>query len=118
MATLLRTVVLIVIVLCAGSVSFAEEKADAVTSYEKAANWIKENNKWGPEAGIVKGFLQDLEQAKKKTKSTWEIGWGLTKSHKAYFLELTAVEFTVTELSPEEAVKRGFREMRKERVLE
>lgn len=118
MANVLSRVVLIVVVLLGTAfTSFAEDKPVTVTSYEKAATWMKENNKWGPEAGIVKSFNQDLEQAKKKKKTTWEIGWGLTKSKNAYFLQLTADDFTVTEISPEEAAKRGIREMRKELVF-
>ncbi len=112
-----RLILVIVVLLCTASISLADDKPVTTTSYEKAAVWMKDNNKWGPEAGIVKAFNQDIEQAKKKKKTTWEIGWGLTKSRNAYFLQLTADDFTVTEISPEEAAKRGIREMRKELVF-
>lgn len=119
MANLLRIAVLIAVVaLGVAFTSYAAEKQETATSYEKAATWIRENNKWGPETPIVQGFLKDLEQARKKKKAIWEIGWGLTKSKNAYRLELTADDFVVTELPPEEAVKHGYREMRKELIFE
>ncbi len=81
-------------------------------SYEKLLTWIKENNKWGKDAAIVKGFEKNLESAIGGTKASWKIGWGLTKSGKAYEIGWTKKILNIAELAPEEAALKGFREMK------
>ena len=81
-------------------------------SYGKLLTWIRENNKWGKDAAIVKEFEKHLESAIGGTSASWKIGWGLTKSGKAYEIGWTKKILNIAELSPEEAALKGFREMR------
>jgi hypothetical protein len=81
-------------------------------SYEKLLAWIKENNKWGKDAAIVKELEKNLEAAIGGTEATWKIGWGLTRSGKAYEIGWTKKILNIAELTPEEAALKGFREMR------
>lgn len=82
-------------------------------SYEVALTWIKENNKWGTSSEMVKDFQNDLDKAIGKVKAVWEIGWGQTKSGKAYRIEWTKDKLNITEYSPEKALTQGLKEMRK-----
>lgn len=86
------------------------DKADV--SYEKLLSWIKQNNKWGADAALVKEFQNNLETAIGGTRASWKIGWGLTRSGKAYGIGWTKKMLSITELPPEEAALKGFREMR------
>ena len=81
-------------------------------SYEKLLTWIKENNKWGKDAAVVKEFEKNLESAIGGTSASWKIGWGLTKSGKAYKIGWTKKMLNIAELAPGEAAMKGFREMR------
>ena len=81
-------------------------------SYEKLLAWIRENNKWGKDAPIVKEFERHLETAIGGTKASWAVGWGLTKSGKAYEIGWTKKSLSIAELAPEEAAVKGFREMK------
>jgi hypothetical protein len=81
-------------------------------SCKKVLSWIKENNKWGTDATLVKEVEMNLETAIGGTRASWKIGWGLTKSGKAYGIDLTKKKLVITELSPEDAALQGYREMR------
>lgn len=81
-------------------------------SYEKLLKWIMENNKWGADAALVKEFQNNLDTAIGGTRASWKIGWGLTRSGKAYGIGWTKKMLSITELPPEEAALKGFREMR------
>lgn len=77
---------------------------------EKIINWIKENNKWGADAKIVDGVRKDIDSASECFFAEWDLGWGLTKSGKAYRLEWTKNELKIIELSPEDAAIKGYKE--------
>ena len=47
-------------------------------SYEKLLAWIKENNKWGKDAAVVKEFEKNMESAIGGTTASWKVGWGLS----------------------------------------
>lgn len=79
-------------------------------SYGKLLAWIKENNKWGKDAAVVKDFEKNLESAIGGTSASWKIGWGLTRSGKAYKIGWTKKILNIAELTPEEAALNGFRE--------
>ncbi|HXE98525.1 MAG TPA: hypothetical protein VN642_19135 [Dongiaceae bacterium] len=79
-------------------------------SYGKLLAWIKENNKWGKDAAVVKEFEKNLESAIGGTTASWKIGWGLTRSGKAYKIGWTKKILNIAELTPEEAALNGFRE--------
>lgn len=81
-------------------------------SYEKLLTWIKENNKWGKDAAIVKEFEKNLESAIGGTNASWKVGWGLTKSGKAYKIGWSKKILNIAELAPEESALSGFREMK------
>ncbi|GEM_PF-6448887 len=81
-------------------------------SYEKLLTWIRENNKWGKDAAVVKEFEKDLESAMGGTRASWKIGWGLTRSGKAYTIDWEKNAVNIRELLPEEAALKGFREMK------
>jgi hypothetical protein len=81
-------------------------------SYEKLHAWIKENNKWGKDAVVVKAFEKNLESAIGGTTASWKIGWGLTKSGKAYKIAWSKKMLDIAELAPNEAALDGFREMK------
>jgi len=80
-------------------------------SYEKLLTWIKENNKWGKDAAMVKEFENNLESVIGGTRASWKIGWGLTKSGQAYTIGWTKKILHIAELTPKEAALKGFREM-------
>ena len=81
-------------------------------SYEKLLAWVKENNKWGKDAAVVKEFEKNMESAIGGTTASWKVGWGLSKSGKAYKIGWTKKMLNIAELAPEEAALKGFREMR------
>lgn len=81
-------------------------------SYENLLAWIKKNNKWGKDAAVVKEFEKNLQSAIGGTSAAWKIGWGLTKSGKAYKIDWTKKMLKIAELAPEEAALKGFREMK------
>ena len=89
----------------------ARVKLTKNATYEKALSWIKENNRWGAEAGMVKGFKKELDSALGKRKAVWKIGWGLTKSGNAYKLEWAKDKLVITPYPPDKAALLGFREM-------
>jgi len=78
--------------------------------YGKLLTWVRENNKWGKDAAVVKEFEKNLESAIGGTSASWKIGWGLTRSGKAYEIGWTKKILNIAELTPEEAALKGFRE--------
>ncbi len=81
-------------------------------SYEKLLTWIRENNRGGKDGAVVKDFEKNLESAIGGTSASWKIGWGLTRSGKAYKIGWTKKMLNIAELTPEEAALKGFREMK------
>lgn len=78
-------------------------------NYEKALNWIIENNKWGRNARVVAEFTKELDSAIGKNKAIWEIGWGITKSGKSYRIEWTVADFIITPYSKDRTEKLGYK---------
>jgi hypothetical protein len=78
-------------------------------NYEKALNWIKDNNKWGRNAPVVTEFTKEIESAIGKNKAIWEIGWGMTKSGKSYRIEWTAYDLVITPYSRDRTEKLGYK---------
>lgn len=80
---------------------------------KRAIEWIKNNNKFGPESKIVETFTKILESAISNDEGKiWWLGWGLTKSNKAYQFKWIKGKFHVIELTPAEAKQKGIEEMK------
>ena len=60
---------------------------------------------------MVNEFETNLESVIGGTKASWKIGWGLTKSGKAYTIGWSKKMLNIAELTPKEAALSGFREM-------
>jgi len=76
----------------------------------KAILWMKENNKWGPNAPILQSFQKQFDSGIGKSKVVWEIGRGLTKDGKDYRIECINDNLNIKELTAEEADKRGVKD--------
>ncbi|QXE88587.1 hypothetical protein KP003_09380 [Geomonas nitrogeniifigens] len=76
------------------------------TACSKAIIWMKENNKWGPNAPIVQSFQKQFDSGIGKSKVVWEVGKGLTKDGKDYRIECINDNLNIKELTAEEADKR------------
>ncbi len=77
---------------------------------QEALQWMAENNKWGTEGDLYKGFAQKLDAAIRKQDdviTTWVMGSGTTKSGHAYTLRWERGHFSAIRLSPEESEARN-----------
>lgn len=97
-----------------------DKAPNLTTSYEASANnempcskavlWVKENNKWGPNAPIVQSVQKQLDSGIGKSKVVWEIGRGVTKDGKDYRIECINDNLNIKELTAEEADKRKIKD--------
>jgi hypothetical protein len=74
---------------------------------QKALEWFKENTVGG---ALLKSRSEELDMAIAMGASiAWHIGSDLTKSNKPYFVQWSDGRFQPTELTIEEANKKGFK---------
>ena len=81
------------------------------TSYQEAITWIKQNNQWGPYSQIVSDFRDQMDSGVGNDMVVCKIGWGLTKTGKAYETKWIPDRFIVTEFPPTDAASQGFDEL-------
>ena len=91
------------------TLSYASQaKLSKDANYEKALNWIIENNKWGRNARVVAEFTKEIDSAIGKNEAIWEIGWGMTRSGKSYRIKWTAYDLVITSYSKDRTEKLGY----------
>lgn len=88
----------------------ASAKLSRDVNYDKGLNWIKDNNKWGKNAVVVNEFKEELDSAVGKKNAVWKVGWGITRSGKAYEVKWTPEGIFFTKVSPEQAQRLGYEE--------
>lgn len=71
---------------------------------DKAIQWMKDNNRWTPDAPIVVGFVKELEEVITGGKDCqWSLGAGLTKAAKPFLLAWHSGQFFAIELTATQA---------------